>query len=414
MSLTLGLVLLVLALAGSSFFSGMETAIISANRLNFLVDAEKGDRRARRALKELRDPQLLITTILVGNNICNVGASTVATALLVQYLPDQLVNATTVIASLSLTPLLFVFSELLPKAVARTYANRLTRTIIPLLQLFKWLFIPISLIAGGLSRLLFRIKKLDPSSAWRISREELRVLLRQGERHSAIETPTARMAGAAFHFSEREVREVMTPLRELRAIPASAGVDQAYAEASAGETPFLIVYEERVDRIVGVLPVGELLRAPLGSRLGELARRPLFVPESKSLEGMLDELQHAGANLAVVVDEFGSTLGVVTLDHLLGAILDVIPSDDEDGGAPLEATQEIVLPAETTLVELTERYEVRLPSGDYATLAGLIIDRLERIPERGAELTVEGWRLRVVEADPRRILSVSLSRLEED
>lgn len=414
MSLTLGLVLLVLALAGSSFFSGMETAIISANRLNFLVDAEKGDRRARRALKELRDPQLLITTILVGNNICNVGASTVATALLVQYLPDQLVNATTVIASLSLTPLLFVFSELLPKAVARTYANRLTRTIIPLLQLFKWLFIPISLIAGGLSRLLFRIKKLDPRSAWRISREELRVLLRQGERRSAIETPTARMAGAAFHFSEREVREVMTPLRELRAIPASAGVDQAYAEASAGETPFLIVYEERVDRIVGVLPVGELLRAPLGSRLGELARRPLFVPESKSLEGMLDELQHAGANLAVVVDEFGSTLGVVTLDHLLGAILDVIPSDDEDGGAPLEATQEIVLPAETTLVELTERYEVRLPSGDYATLAGLIIDRLERIPERGAELTVEGWRLRVVEADPRRILSVSLSRLEED
>ncbi len=412
MSLLLGLILLLVAILGSGFFSGLETAVISVDRVNLLSESRAGDRRAHTLLERLRRPEWLITTLLVGTNVCVVGASTVATALLIQLLPPQWHGLVAVMTSVILTPILFFFGELLPKIIGRAYANGLSKAVIWPLRIIGWLFAPVSLIAGGLSRLLFKLLKIERGSSWRISREELRVMMRRGERQSAIEAHTARMAGAAFHFADREVREVMTPLRLIKAVPADTGIARAFAVAGNSDKPFLMVYRGRVDELVGVVPMNELVRAPLGSRLGRVMREPLYVPENKSLEGMLAEFRRSGRNLAVVVDEFGSTLGLVTLDDVLGAIIDIEPLGVGEVGPESIGDEELILPAETGLVELLERYQIELPTGDYATLGGLLNDHLERIPKTGEELEIAGWRLRVAAAGPRRVRRVGLRRVE--
>ncbi|MCK4593517.1 HlyC/CorC family transporter, partial [bacterium] len=315
------------------------------------------------------------------------------------------------ITILLLTPILIVTGDLLPKTIGRVYADRLTVALAYPLNVLDWVLKPISLVASGLSRLLFRLRGVKPGSQQRITREELRVMMRRGARGEVIDGRTARMVGSAFTFSSREVREVMTPLREVRALPGRTTVPQAFAAAAGSDEAFIVVYRERVDAIVGVVPVLALIRAPLQATLDRIMTDPLFVPESKNLRGMLETFRRRQVNLAVVVDEYGSTLGVVTLNDVVGTITEATRGEDLAEPGPLEPGEPLTVPAELPLAELAERYEIVLPEGDYATVGGFLIDRLERIPRAGEELTHAGYRFRVQDATPRRIVSIVIERV---
>lgn len=406
--LALGLALSIIVV---SFFGGMETAGISANRVRLTTSARGGDRRARMVLRLLETPDRLITTCLVGTNIGVVGASFIATALTVELLPESAAGWAVPITSLLLTPILMITGDLLPKTIGRVYADHLTVALAYPLNVLDWVLKPISLVASGLSRLLFRLRGIRPGSQQRITREELRVMMRRGARGEAIDGRTARMMGSAFTFSSREVREVMTPLREVRALPGRTTIPQAFAAAAGSDDAFIVVYRERVDAIVGVVPVLALVRAPLQVTLDRIMTDPLFVPESKNLRGMLETFRRRQVNLAVVVDEYGSTLGVVTLNDVVGAITEATREEDLAEPGPLEPGEPLTVPAELPLTELAERYEVVLPEGDYATVGGFLIDRLERIPRAGEELTNAGYRFLVLDATPRRVVTVVIERV---
>jgi putative hemolysin len=197
---------------------------------------------------------------------------------------------------------------------------------------------------------------------------------------------------------------------EVRALPAEAAVPEAFAAAVKTDSAYIVVYRERVDAIVGVVPVLDLVRAPLQAPLDRIMTDPLFVPESKNLRGMLETFRRRQVNLAVVVDEYGSTVGVVTLDDVVGAITEATREEGPVEPGPIEPGDSVVVPADLPLSELYERYEVELPAGDYATVAGFLIDRLERIPRAGEELSFEGYRLRVLDATPRRVVTVVVER----
>ncbi len=401
--------LLLLAVLLVAFFAGMETACISANRVRLTTAARAGDGRARVALKLLATPDHLITTCLVGTNIGVVGASIIATAIVMELLPADARGWVVPVTSLALTPLLMVAGDLLPKAVGRAFADDLTLAAAYPLRVLDWVLKPISIVALGLSRLLLRLQGIKPGTQQRITREELRVMMHQGARGEAIDDRTARMVGSAFTFSSREVREVMTPLREVRALPVEADVPEAFAAAVDSDSGFIVVYRDRVDAIVGVVPLIELVRAPLQATLDRIMTEPLFVPESKNLRGMLETFHRRQVNLAVVVDEYGSTLGVVTLDDVVGTITEATQEGLAAPG-PLERGESVALPADLPLAELAERYVVELPVGDYATLGGFMIDRLERIPRAGEEVVEGEYALRVLDATPRRVVTVVVER----
>ncbi len=401
--------LLLLAVLLVAFFAGMETACISANRVRLTTAARAGDGRARVALRLLAIPDRLITTCLVGTNIGVVGASIVATAIVMELLPADARGWVVPVTSLALTPLLMLVGDLLPKAVGRAFADELTLAAAYPLSVLDWVLKPISIVALGLSRLLLRLQGIKSGTQQRITREELRVMMHQGARGEAIDDRTARMVGAAFTFSSREVREVMTPLREVRALPVEADVPEAFAAAVDSDSAFIVVYQERVDAIVGVVPLIELVRAPLQATLDRIMTEPLFVPENKNLRGMLETFHRRQVNLAVVVDEYGSTLGVVTLDDVVGTITEATQEGLAAPG-PLDRGESVALPADLPLAELAERYVVELPEGDYATLGGFMIDRLERIPRAGEEVVEGEYALRVLDATPRRVVTVIVQR----
>ena len=403
--------LLTLCILVVGFFAGIETAAISSNRVRLTTAARGGDRRARVALRLLETPDRLITTCLVGTNLGVVGASFIATTLTVRLLPESAAGWAIPITSLVLTPILLILGDLLPKTVGRAYAESLTKALAYPLNVLDWVLKPISLVASGLSRLIFRLRGIRPGGLQRITRSELRVMMRRGARGEAIDDRTARMVGSAFTLSEREVREVMTPLREVRALPEEATVPEAFAAAAGSDEPYIAVYRGRVDAIVGVLPVLELVRAPLQVTLDKIMAAPLFVPESKNLRRMLETFRRRQVNLAVVVDEYGSTLGVVSLDDVVGAITEATREEHHAEPGPLERGAPITLPAELSTVELAERYEVELPEGDYATVGGFLIDRLERIPRAGEEVTHGGYRFRVLDATPRRVVAIMIERM---
>jgi putative hemolysin len=400
---------LVISILVSSISSGMETAVISANRVRLTAAAHSGDRRSRAAVRLLESPDRIITTFLVGTNVGIVGASFLATTLVVRLLPPEAEGWAVTITSLSLTPILLVVGDLLPKVVGRTYADGLTRALAYPMTVLDWLLKPISVVVSGLSRLLMRLRGIRPGSQQRISREELRVMMHQGARGEAIDDRTARMVGSAFSFSSREVREVMTPLLEVRALPVEASVPEAFAAAVEIDSAYFVVYRERVDAIVGVVGVMELVRAPLQVTLDKVMNEPLFVPEGKNLRGMLETFRRRQVDVAVVVDEYGSTLGVVTLDDVVGTITEATQEGLAAPG-PLDRGESVALPADLPLAELAERYEIGLPEGDYATLGGFLIDRLERIPRAGEEVVEGAYALRVLDATPRRVVTVLVQR----
>jgi len=407
------LILLALALLFfillSCFASGMETAGISANRVRLTTAARAGDKRAQVALKLLATPDRLITTCLVVNNITLVGASFVATAITAELLPPGAEGWTVPITSLALTPLLLVAGDLLPKTVGRAYADGLTLALARPLQVLDWVLKPVSAAAFALSRLILRLRGLEPGAQQQITREELRVMMRHGAKAKAIDDRTARMVGLAFGFSSRDLREVMTPLAEVPALPVGTDIPRAFAAAVEADADFIVVYRERVDAVVGVAAVSELVRAPLQATLERVMAEPLFVPEGRSLRAMLETFHRRQTELAVVVDEYGSVLGVVGLQDVVGAITEASQEGLAAPG-PLERGGSVSLPADLPLAELAERYEVELPQGGYATLGGFLIARLERIPRAGEEVVHGEYRLRVQDATPSRVVSVVLER----
>ncbi len=324
-SLTMALLLL-LSLLVVAFFAGAETAVISANRIRLAHRTRKKDKRAQRALRLLYKPEKVVTTTLVGTNFGVVAASTLTTALALAILPDSWANSVPLITSLVLAPVLMVLGDLLPKAVGRSYSDRLTPALATPLRVFGYLFWPIGIVVTSLTHLLFRLLKITPGESDRLSREELRVMMQQGKEEEAIEHHTAHLADEAFTLTLRRVREVMTPLRELDALSTEASVLEAIAKATETTDSNLCVYQGRASNLVGVVPVKELTRASLGTTVGKIMRRPLFVPEHRSLSGLLADFRFHGATLAVVIDEYKNALGVISLDGVLNSLTGQLPA----------------------------------------------------------------------------------------
>jgi len=312
--------LLLLSLLVVAFFAGAETAVISANRIRLAHRTRKKDKRAGRALRLLHKPERVVTTTLVGTNFGVVAASTLTTTLALSILPESWADSVPLITSLILAPVLMVLGDLLPKAVGRSYSDRLTPALAMPLRIFGYLFLPIGIVVTSLTHLLFRLLKITPGESGRLSREELRVMMQQGKEEEAIEHRTAHLADEAFNLTLRRVHEVMTPLREVYALSTEASVPEAIAKATETTDSNLCVYQGQKDNIVGVVPVKELTRASLGITVGKIMRRPLFVPDHRTLSGLLADFRFHSSTLAVVLDESQNALGVISLNGVLGSL----------------------------------------------------------------------------------------------
>lgn len=392
-----GLGLLAACLAVEAFFSGSEMALVSADRHALQLKASEGDAGAERALALLDDEASLLGTCLIGTNLSVVSGSALFMNLL---LAQGFAEAW----ALAYVPFALILGEALPKTVMQHHADRVSTAISLPLDLARKLFTPFLIVVRWWNRALSWATGAGPTGY--LTRQELLDLLEDHE-PGPIAPEDRRLIRGVLELRTTTVYDAMTPLVQVVAVHEDATVGFAVDIATRTQHSRVPVYRQRIDNIIGMVHQSDLLfltddREPLAPHVN----RVRFVPDQKSAKALFEEMRKEGDHFAVIVDEYGGCVGIVTLEDLLEQFVGDIEDERDVPEKALErhADGSITLAAQLDLEGARSALGVDFPEGPYETLAGLMLHRLGRIPERGAEIEVEGMRLRVEEASDRALL----------
>jgi CBS domain containing-hemolysin-like protein len=395
-------------LIATAFFSAAEMAFIAANRLRLRHLAEEGNVTAADYLEAFRQPERVLSTAMMGVTIAHVVASSATTFSLL----PRIGGWAPWVATAALTPIMLVFGEVIPKAVAREWATSLILRFYRPLIWASALLVPFVWIANTIVSSLLRLLGGPlPNTRHFVSREELKALLAMEPGEADVTTQEAEMIDKIFDLGDTTVREVMVPLVEVAMLPETATPDDAVALVQRRGFSRIPVYSERETNIVGVVAAMDLLSRGAEARvLGQLMRPPVFVPESKRIDDLLREMQRSRSHMAIVVDEYGGSTGVVTLEDILEQIVGEIRDEHDRTPASVERLPDgsYWVAARTNIEELNEALDWALPKRDYETVAGLVLATLHRIPRTGEEFQVGGYTITVLEADSRHVAAVKI------
>jgi magnesium and cobalt exporter, CNNM family len=416
----LPLVAFVLLTAANAFFVAAEFSLVTVDRAAIEAQAQAGDRTARTVRRSLRELSFQLSGAQLGITI-----AALLTGYLTEVLAHQLRLAYVLVLAVA-TLVSMLFGELVPKNAALARPMPLARaTAVPMRafsRVFGWLIRALNGSANWVVR-RFGVEPQEELASAR-SPEELGLLAAISARAGALPEDTARLLQRTIRFGDKRAAEAMTPRVDVEALPAAATLDQLLS--TARETGFsrFPVYESTVDLVTGVVSVIDALGVPESRRpataVASIAHEPVYVPESLDLDGVLEALQAADAEMAIVVDEYGGTDGLVTVEDLAEELVGEIADEYDLEPAAYEVTVPLTAMPTTLLVdgvvredELAETTGFRLPEGPYETLAGFIMARLGHIPVEGEIVEEGGWKFTIVEVQRRRIEKVRVTRPEE-
>jgi CBS domain containing-hemolysin-like protein len=398
-------------LFATMFFSAAEMAFIAANRLRLRHLAEEGSTTAARYLEDFRHPERVLSTAMMGVTIAHIVAGS---ALTFALLPS-LGTLAWVVSTVTLTPIMLVLGEIIPKAVAREWATTL---ILKLYRPLTWAsraLVPFVALANTIVTVVLRAFG-GPSVDSRqfVSREELKALLQLEPGEVSVSTQEAEMIDKIFDLGDTTVRGIMVPLVDVVMLPDGASVAEAITLVQRRGFSRIPIYSERETNVTGVVTAMDLLRGADHARgVSELMRQPTFVPQTKRIDDLLREMQKGRSQLAVVVDEYGSAIGIVTLEDIVEQIVGEIQDEHDRTPASVERLPDgsFWVAARTHIDELNAALDWSLPKYDYETVAGLVLATLHRIPRTGEEFQIPGYTITVLEADARRVAAVKIAPL---
>jgi len=397
------LVLIFICVTTQGFFSGSEMAMVSADRIALQTRANSGHAGASLALRMLEREDSLLGTCLIGTNVCVVTGTTLVAYLLLQF--DIRIGLVTAAV---FAPLALIFGENLPKTVFQHHANRLAPVIAPPLRCAQVLFWPALLVVRGWSNFLSLFTRTAAAAG--VTRQEIVELLEMSSGEE-IDAEEKRFIKGVFAISETQVGECMTPLVHVVGVPVDASVSTATEITVESGFSRLPAYRDRVDNIVGVLHVQDLLFGlsadePVKTLVDEIK----YVPESKRVDDMLHEMRRERVHIAVVVDEYGGSTGIVTIEDLLEEIIGDI-RDERDLDAPnilRLGEREWRIPGQVEMEDLASVTGATFPDGDFETVAGFILDAVGRIPTSGETIQIDGLVFTIEECTERAIGTVRL------
>ena len=405
--------LVVLCLLASAFFSAAEMAFIAANRIRLRHLAEQGVRVARGYLEAFQQPERLLSTAMMGVTIAHVSASALTTALLLPWFDRKAALWATVI----LTPVMLVFGEILPKTLTQQRATAVALRIFDPLRAAAWLLAPVvwtaNIMVGAMLRGLGYRERRDPF----VSRDDLRLLFQvEPQGTTDVKEEEREMIEGIFDLGETNVREIMVPLVDVVAVPEEATVEEAVARIRESGHSRLPVYRERIDHVIGIVTALDVFqRGATEESVNALLRPAYYVPETKRIDELLRDMQRQRIQLAVVVDEYGGSEGIVSVEDVVEEIVGEIEDEHERPPSTLTSLPDgsYLVAARLGIDELNEALEWDVPKKDYETVGGLILSALGRIPRPGEQVILERYELSVVDADERRILKVKVKAREQ-
>lgn len=400
---------IVLSLLVTALFSAAEMSFIAANRLRLRHMAEGGNRTAIRYLDAFRNPERLLSTAMMGVTIAHITASSVATWALLPVVG----GAAAILVTLALTPIMLVLGEVIPKAVARERATGLILWLFPVIEALGRLLTPLTWGANALVGWALSLFGRERTSTRQfVSREELKVLLQMEPEEADVTVSEAEMIDKIFDLGETAVREVMVPLVDVAALPETASGADAVRLIQERGFSRIPVFTDRVFNIVGVVTAMDLLRRGGPAQdLRALMRPATYVPETKRIDDLLREMQKNRVQLAVVVDEYGGAVGIVTVEDIVEQVVGEIRDEHDRTPDTVERLPDgsYRVAGRAGVEEVNEALEWDLPKGDFETVAGLVLATLHRIPLVGEVFRVRRFTITVLEADKRRVLTVRIT-----
>ena len=391
----------------SAFFSSAETSMTAANRIHIRSLAEQGNKRAIILEKVISNSGKMLSTILIGNNIVNIAASSLATTFTMKVFGSMYIGVATGVMTL----LVLLFGEITPKTIATLKADDLALTYARPIYALMVVLTPVIYIVGKLANGILFVLRVDPNAKRdTITEHELRSMVNVGQENGVIEREEKQMIYNVFDFGDSAAKDVMIPRIDMTFIEVNSTYQELMDIFKEDMHTRFPVYEDNTDNVIGIINIKDLLLYPENEQFSirKILREPYFTYEYKHTTDLMMEMRKASVNLAIVLDEYGSTAGLVTLEDLLeeivGEIRDEYDEDEEEPICEIQPGREYQVLGSAKLSDLNEALGTKLESEDYDSVGGYIIEQLDCLPREGESVTLEdGMRLVVEALDKNRI-----------
>jgi putative hemolysin len=400
------IILLVLLIFLSAFFSASETAFYSVDRFR----VEKLVKKRMKGSKELQElkqkPNKLLISILVMNNIVNIGAASLAAALALEVFPE---NYGIAISTFLMTILILVFGEITPKSFASTHSTKFALTISKPFKIIVFILSPITLFLDKLTKVI-----VGPGSKDFLTEDEVKMVVALGHKEGAIDSDEKELIQNVFRLDDLSVEEVMTPRVDMVLVEKGKTLKQL--KKFLKETPYskIPVFEKETDNIVGLFNIREALNyigRKLDVKVSSLMCEPFFVPRSKKIGDLLKEFQEKKIHLAVVVGDHGGVLGLITLEDILEELVgEIVEEKDDEHELKVIDGKTIVVDGGTELEQINKELNVSLKSKEFNTVAGFLLEKLDRFPKKGETFKFDNVKFDVLKARVNKIEQVKLTK----
>ena len=384
----------------SAYFSATETAFSSANTTRLKTLAEKGSGNAALALKLLEQYDRLLSTILIGNNIVNIATASIGTVLFVRHYGDAGATISTVVV----TVVVLIFGEISPKSIAKDCAERCAMLSAPILRVLIWVLMPLNLLFSLWKKLLNKVFRLSGES--KMSQEELLMLVDEVQQEGSIDRDEGELLKNAIGFSEQEAQDILIHRVDLAALPVTAGKEEVAALFTQTKYSRLLVYDGSIDHILGTVHQKDFYVGcgVTDKPLRDIIAPPVFALENEPIRLLLRKLQQAKTHVAVVVDEYGGTCGIVTMEDILEELVGEIwdEHDEEEVFLRKLGPDTYAVDAAMDLADFAAYFHLKTDS-EMVSVSGWVMEQFGRVPEAGNSFTCGDLRVQVTRVENHRI-----------
>ena len=405
----LQLVILVLLLSASAFFSSAETALMTSNKLRIRNLAENGDKRAEKVLEITANTDKMLSAILIGNNIVNLSASALSTTLTLKMFGSSLVGVATGV----LTFLILVFGEITPKNVASKNAEDMALKYIGIISVLVVILTPVIYVVNKVAGIVISLFVKNNDDNNMVTEDELRAMVEVSHEDGVIEKEEKKMIVNVVDFGDTVAGDIMLPRVDMVMVSVESSYGEILKIFREEKYTRIPVYEESPDNVIGILNVKDflLIEDKENFSVKEHLREPLYTYEYKKTSSLMVDMRKTGANIVIVLDEYGTTVGLITLEDMLeeivGEIRDEFDADEDEGITKISET-EYLIDGSTNLDDVNDRIGLELSSEEYESIGGIIMEKLGRLPVEGEVITFDNIILTVKKMDHARIEKVGL------
>ena len=407
MSTTTCIIIMAVCLMLSAYFSATETAFSSANTTRLRTLAEKGSSNAALALKLLEQYDRLLSTILIGNNIVNIATASIGTVLFVKHYGDAGATISTVVV----TVVVLIFGEISPKSIAKDCAEKCAMLSAPILQVLIWVLMPLNLLFSLWKKLLAKVFRLNGDS--KMSQEELLMLVDEVQQDGSIDRDEGELLKNAIGFSEQEAQDILIHRVDLAALPVTASKEEVAALFTQTKYSRLLIYQDSIDHILGTVHQKDFYVGcgVTDQPLSAIISPPVFALENEPIRLLLKKLQQAKTHVAVVVDEYGGTCGIVTMEDILEELVGEIwdEHDEEEVFLRKIAPDTYTVDAGMDFDDFAEFFRLKTDS-EMVSVSGWVMEQFGRVPAAGDSFTFDDLSVQVTRVENHRIEEIQVTK----